>query len=144
MTYKCIVKGYDSGLNELLDAQLKRWDSRLKKLIVANPEKSKNDRLCEKYIRQQLKGVRIDNPIFVIYHFHCKDKKHDKTNIAYGFCKSFLDALQHCKVIKSDGWDYIENVRFTFEVNRNETPYVEVEIIECIKDKNSNSKDKEC
>lgn len=128
--HKVTVIGYDSGLNEILNSTVKKWDSRLKKLIVNNPEKAHNDRLCEKYIKKDLKDVKIDRPIFVIYHFHCKDKKHDKTNIAYAFCKSFLDALQHCKVIKSDGWDFIENVRFTFEVNRNQTPYVEVEIHE--------------
>lgn len=134
MTYKCIVKGYDSGLNQLLDAQIRRWDSRLHKLIVANPEKAKNDRICERAIRQQLKGVRIVNPIAIRYHFYVPNKKHDRSNTASAFVKSFEDALQHCKVIENDTYDLVLTPVYYFDVDRND-PRIEVEIIEYIKEK---------
>ena len=129
MKYAVTVKGYDSGLNELLNAQRQKYDPRLHKMRVFNPEKKKNDTLCSKAIRccAELKGVTINQPIWVHYHFYCKDKKHDKTNIAYAFCKSFLDSLQVCKVIPNDGWSNIENVDFTFEIDK-QNPRVVAEI----------------
>lgn len=129
MKYKVEVYGYDSGLNELLAHQEKRYDPRTRRMRVFNTEKSKNDRLCIKSIEKfsNLNGVHIDAPIFVHYHFFCKDKMRDKTNVAYAFCKSFLDSLQYCKVIDNDGWANIENVDFTFEVDKN-NPRVVVEI----------------
>lgn len=133
MTYKVEVVGYDSGLNELLAGQEKRWDARLRRYRVYNTEKTKNDRLCIRAIKAcpALKGVHIEKPIFVHYHFKCKDKKRDKTNIAYAFCKSFLDSLQACKVISNDGWANIENVDFTFEVDhKNPVVIAEIEVIE--------------
>lgn len=129
MKYLVIVKGYDSGLNELLNHQEKKYDFRTKKMRVFNPEKRKNDNLCIKAIKgtKTLQNVRITNPIWVHYHFYCKDKMRDKTNIAYAFCKSFLDSLQTCKVIPNDGWSNIENVDFTFEIDKDD-PRVEVDI----------------
>ena len=46
MEYRVTVKGFDSGLNELLSNQTRRWDKRTKRMIVTNPEKAKNDNLC--------------------------------------------------------------------------------------------------
>lgn len=132
MKYTVTVIGYDSGLNELLHHQEKRWDYRSQKMRVFNTEKTKNDRLCIKAIRscRELNGVHIEKPIFVHYHFYCADKKRDKTNIAYAFCKSFLDSLQICKVIPNDGWANIENVDFTFEIDKkNPRVIAEIEVI---------------
>lgn len=142
MIYKCIVKGFNSGLNELLQAQNKRWDSRTKRLIVCNPEKAKNDRLCEKAIRQQLKGVKIENPVFMIFRFFVGDKKHDRSNIFSGFIKSWEDALQHCKVLSNDSYDLVLDPQIYFSLDR-KNPRVEIEIVECIREKDSNSKKKD-
>lgn len=132
MSYKCIVTGYNSGLNELLDAQIKRWDSRTKKLIVTNPVKAKNDNICTRAIRSQLHGVRIDNPVFIEYKFYVPDKKHDRSNFASAFVKSFEDSLQHCKVISNDTYDLVLTPTYYFEVDR-KNPRVEVEIVDVIK-----------
>lgn len=127
--YKCVVIGYDSGLNELLNAQTKRYDPRTKKTRVFNPEKTKNDRLCEKAIRncQNLKGVHIHKPIFIKYRFYPKDKKRDRSNYSAAFIKSFEDALQHCKVIDNDTYDLVMTPEYYFEIDKN-NPRVEVEI----------------
>lgn len=133
MTYTVLVFGYDSGLNELLHHQEKRYDPRTRKMRVFNTEKTKNDRICIKAIRlcDELKQVHIDKPIFIHYHFFCKDKKHDKTNIWHAFSKSFLDSLQICKVINNDGWENIENEDATFEIDRgNPRVVVEIEVLE--------------
>lgn len=131
MGYTVTVYGYDSGLNELLNHQEKRYDPRTKRMRVYNNEKRKNDKLCVKAINEsEIKGVRIKKPIFVHYHFFCKDKMRDKTNIAYAFCKSFLDSLQICKVIPNDGWANIENVDFSFEVDKhNPRVVVDIEVL---------------
>lgn len=134
MTFKCIVTGFNSGLNQILDAQLKRWDSRVKKLIVTNPEKAKNDRICCRAIRSQLKGVHTDNPVFMRYRFYVPDKKHDRSNFAAAFVKSFEDSLQQCKVISNDTYDLVLTPEYYFEVDR-KNPRVEVEIVEVIKEK---------
>lgn len=132
--YRVVVKGYDSGLNELLQAQNKRWDSRLKKLIVSNPEKLKNDRLCERAIRSQLRGVRIESPVFMRYTFYVPNKKHDRSNTFSGFIKSWEDALQHCKVIENDSYDCVLDPQIKFFVDR-QNPRIEIEIVEVIKEK---------
>lgn len=87
MRYKVIVKGYDSGLNELLNAQTKKYDPRTKKMRVFNPEKTKNDRLCEKAIRNtpSLHSVHIKNPVIINYSFYVANKKRDRSNYASGF-----------------------------------------------------------
>ena len=136
MIYRIVVRGYDSGINELLHAQVHRYNPRTKKTVVANSEKKKNDKICRLGIMQSgHKNLRIDKPIFVHYHFYCKDKKHDKTNLAYGFCKSFLDALQEMKVIKNDGWNEIYNVDFSFHIDKG-NPRVEIELEEMEADSN--------
>lgn len=127
MIYHVTVKGFDSGLNELLAAQQRKYDSRVKRMRVCNPEKAKNDKLCIKAIWRDLHGVHINAPIELFYHVYAKDKRHDRPNIGYAFCKSFLDALQTCKVIQNDSWDWVINTHFEYDIDK-ENPRVEVEI----------------
>lgn len=134
MVYKCIVTGFSSGLNELLQAQSKRWDARTKRLIVSNPEKAKNDRVCARAIRAQLNGVKLNTPVFMRYRFYVPDKKHDRSNIMSGFIKSFEDALQQTKVLSNDSYDCVYDPQIFFNVDR-KNPRIEVEIIEIEKEK---------
>lgn len=129
--YRVIVKGYNSGLNELLDAQVHRYDARTKRTIVANPVKKKNDALCMKHIKlsKDLRGVKINGPVFMRYKFYVPDKKHDRSNYASAFIKSFEDALQKCKVIKNDTYDLVLTPELYFQVDK-DNPRIEVEIIE--------------
>lgn len=130
--YKVIVTGFDSGLNEILGGVTKRWDNRTKKLIVNNPEKAKNDRVCARAIRSQLNGVKLNTPVFMKYRFYVANKKHDRSNIFSGFIKSWEDALQQCKVLSNDSFDCVLDPQIYFEVDR-KNPRVEVEIIEVVK-----------
>ena len=84
MEYKIIIKGFDSGLNELINGHL--YDYRTKK--YRNAVKNKNDDICCKQIKfcRELKGVHINKPIVIRYPRGGEDKykfeKHEK--IEYG------------------------------------------------------------
>lgn len=127
MKYRLSVHGFDSGLNELLKAVYYDW----KRKTVHNNEKLKNDNLCIKAIRSSecFKKVVITQPIVIHYRFVCKDKKHDRMNIATAFDKSFQDALQKCSILKNDGWNDVINATFDFELNRNIKDKVRVDIV---------------
>jgi len=129
--YKCVVYGYDSGLNELLAAQRFKYDPRTRKMRVYNSEKAKNDRICKRAIDkcQNLKNVHITGPVFMKYRFYVPDKKRDRSNYSAAFVKSWEDSLQHCKVISNDTYDLVLTPEYYFEVDR-KNPRVEVEIIE--------------
>ena len=128
--YKVTVYGYDSGLNELLNHQEKRYDARTKRMRVYNTEKAKNDKICRTWL---LKGgmskVRIDKPISIHYRFYVKDKTHDRSNVSAAFVKSFEDALQELHIIKNDTYDLVLTPTYYFEVDR-KNPRVEVIIQE--------------
>lgn len=127
MEYKIIIKGFDSGLNELINGHL--YDYRTKK--YRNAVKNKNDDICCKQIKfcRELKGVHINKPIVIHYSFYAKDKRHDRMNLASAFIKSFEDSLQKCGVIKNDGWDDVLTPVLTFEIDK-KNPRIEVLICE--------------
>lgn len=121
------VKGFKSGLNELLGGRM--YDHRTKK--YRNSEKSKNDAICAKYIKlsKDLRGVKIDRPVIIHYEFYCENKMHDRMNVASAFIKSFEDALQKCRVLKNDGWDDVLTPTLAFDIDK-QKPRVEVTIEE--------------
>ena len=125
MIYKFTVFGFDSGLNELLAGRM--YDFRTKK--YRNHVKNKNDLICQKSIKQNLKDVVIDKPISISYHFYCKNKMRDRMNVGSACIKSFEDALQKCGVIKNDGWDDVLTPELHFSIDK-ENPRVEVSIKE--------------
>lgn len=130
MRYKVVVKNFNSGLNELLLAQEKKYDSRIKRYRVWNSEKTKNDRTCKAFlIKAGLHKIKLKTPILLHYHIFAKDKKHDRMNIATAFDKSFEDALQEIKAISNDGWDDVMGATFEFDIDKN-NPRIEVVIEE--------------
>ena len=129
MEYRVIVKGFDSGLNELLSNQTRRWDKRTKRMIVTNPEKAKNDNLCLKAIWRDMHGVKLHTPISIHYNFFVKDKRHDRMNIVSAFDKSFQDALQTTKCLANDGFDDVIEVTWEMHIDKY-NPRVEVKVKE--------------
>lgn len=113
------------GLNELLAGRM--YNYRTKK--YHNRVKVDNDRVCCVAIRRDLKGVSIKKPIRCTYHIYAPDKRHDRGNLYCATEKSFLDALQQCKVIKNDGFDDVLDSVFHTTVDR-AFPRVEVIIEE--------------
>lgn len=128
MIYKVVIKSRIGsfpikGLNELLNNQY--WNARAKKFN--NEVKASNDMMCRIAIIKAMRGVKIDAPIRCHFHIYAKDKKHDRGNIYTALEKSFLDALQHTKVIKNDTFDLVYDSTFITELDR-ENPRIEVVI----------------
>lgn len=113
------------GLNELLAGRT--YDYRSKK--YHNSVKSANDRVCCVAIRRDLKGVKLKTPIRCTYYIYAQDKRHDRGNLYSATEKSFLDALQSCKVLANDSWDMCYDGVFHTMLDR-DNPRVVVEIEE--------------
>lgn len=130
MTYRVTISKTNKtfpikGLNELLAGRT--YDYRSKK--YHNSVKAANDRVCCVAIRRDLKGVRLKTPIKCTYCIYAQDKRHDRGNLSSATEKSFLDALQTCKVLISDKWDCVYDSEFHTELCRS-NPRVEVIIEE--------------
>ena len=130
MKYKVVISKSNKafpikGLNELLAGRM--YDYRTKK--YHNKVKSDNDRVCCVAIRRDLKGVKLKTPIKCTYYIYAQDKRHDRGNLYCATEKSFLDALQQCKVIKNDGFDDVLDSVFHTVVDK-ANPRVEVIIEE--------------
>ena len=113
------------GLNELLAGRT--YDYRSKK--YHNSVKSANDRVCCVAIRRDLKGAKLKTPIRCTYYIYAQDKRNDRGNLYSATEKSFLDALQSCKVLANDSWDMCYDGVFHTMLDR-DNPRVVVEIEE--------------
>ena len=81
------------------------------------------------YIMQQLKGLKIDSPIFITFTWIEENGKRDLDNIC--FAKKFiLDALQKANVLKNDNKKYVTGFIDKFEYARESKVIVEMEEIE--------------
>ena len=130
MKYNVIIPNWDSGLNELLNHQVSRYDPRTHKMRVYNTEKVKNERLIRGCLQKQgLADVRLKTPIAIEYRIYAKDKKHDRMNLASCLDKCFCDALQTMKILKNDGFDDVVDVKFEVLLDR-ENPRAEIQITE--------------
>ena len=130
MKYKIIIPAWDSGLNELLNHQEKRYDYRTKRMRVYNTEKVKNEKKIREALRKQGMGnVRITKPVAIHYMIYAKDKKHDRQNLGSCLEKCFADALQTLKILPNDSWDWIVKNTFDYEIDR-QNPRAEVTITE--------------
>ena len=130
MKYNVVINNWDSGLNELLNHQVSRYDPRTHKMRVYNTEKVKNERLIRGCLQKQGFGnVRLKTPIAIEYRIYAKDKKHDRMNLASCLDKCFCDALQTMKILKNDGFDEVVDVKFEVLLDR-ENPRAEIQITE--------------
>lgn len=130
MTYKVIIPNWDSGLNELLNHQEKRYDPRTHRMRVYNTEKTKNEKMIRKCLEEQgFSNVRLKTPIAIDYLIYAKDKKHDRTNLSSCLDKCFCDALQTMKILKNDGFDDVVDVTQKVLLNR-KNPRAEITITE--------------
>ena len=130
MTYKVVISKPNKtfpikGLNELLAGRT--WDCRNKK--YRNSVKTENDKVCRKAIDRDLKGVKLKPPIRCTYYIYAQDKRHDRGNLYSATEKSFLDALQLCKVLENDSWDKCYDGVFHTNLDRS-NPRIEVIIEE--------------
>lgn len=130
MAYKVVIPSKRGsfplkGLNELLDGRL--YNPRTRK--YHNSVKKENDFVCCVAIRRDLKGVKLKTPIKCTYYIYAQDKRHDRGNLYCAVEKSFLDALQSCRVLENDSWDKCHDGVFHTMLDRR-NPRVEVIIEE--------------
>lgn len=80
-------------------------------------------------IRQCMRGVRIEKPVFMEYAWIEQSRRRDKDNISSFGRKVIQDALVSTGVLKDDGWKYVFGFSDRFEVDKN-NPRIEVLIKE--------------
>ena len=130
MKYKVIIPKWESGLNELLNSQQKKYDARLKKMRVFNPEKVKNEKIIRQCLMKQgMAKVKIEKPIAIHYKIYAPNKKHDRQNLGSCLDKCFCDALQTMKILRNDGWNDIVKLSFDYDVDSKD-PRAEITITE--------------
>jgi len=130
MIFKVIINNFDSGLNELLNHQEKRYDYRTKKMRVYNTEKVKNEKLIRNCLMKQgMSKVRFEHPIAIHYMVYAKDKRRDRGNVFAAIDKCFCDALQTMKILPNDAWDWVVKLSFDSAIDR-KNPRVEITITE--------------
>lgn len=121
MEYKLIIQGRLCSLNEYISAER---SNRYKGAKI----KRDNERIITAAISQQLRGVKISNPVRMDYLWAVPDKRTDRDNIV--FARKFIqDALVSCGVLRDDGWDYVVGFYDRFEIDK-KNPRIEVLIKE--------------
>lgn len=78
-------------------------------------------------IRRQLPSLRLNEPVFIQYHWWEPNRRRDKDNIAWAK-KLIQDSLVKCRVLEGDGWAHIVGYKDIFAVDT-ENPHVEVKIL---------------
>lgn len=121
MEYLLTIPGRLSGLNEYIAAER---SNRYKGAKL----KADNEKIILYAIRQCMRGVRINRPVFMEYTWVEKNKRRDKDNITFGR-KFVQDALKNAGVLKDDGWNEVVGFSDRFEVDK-EDPHIDVLIKE--------------
>lgn len=122
MEYKLIIPGRLPGLNDYIAAERANRHKGAKM-------KADSGNIVAVAIRQCLRGVRIDKPVFMEYTWIEPSRRRDKDNISSFGRKVIQDALVSTGVLKDDGWKHVVGFSDRFEVNR-ENPRIEVLIKE--------------
>ena len=120
MKYTLTITGRLPGLNEIITA------NRSSKYEAAKQKKDVEGMIMW-YIREQLKGVKIDKPVRLTHYFYEPSRRRDMDNIAAGGHKFIWDSLVRAGILKNDGWSEIESYRDCFAVDEIQ-PRIVVEI----------------
>ena len=121
MEYLLIIPGTLPNLNDYIAAERTNRHKAAKM-------KADSGNIVAAALRQRLKGVRIDKPVFMEYTWIEPSRRRDKDNITFGR-KFIQDALKNAGVIKDDGWNEVVGFSDRFEVDK-ENPRIEIKIIE--------------
>lgn len=121
-SYQLTIPGRLPGLNEYTDAC--RTSSQ-----KGGKMKSDAQIAVMWQIKAQLRRLRIDKPVFMLFTFYEKDRRRDRDNVSSFARKVIQDALVAAGVLKDDGWDQITGYMDRFEVDR-DNPRIVVQFIE--------------
>ena len=125
MQHKLIIKGTLPNLNDYLQAERQTFRRGGKFTTKGNELKKDTQELIIWHIRQQLKGVHINNPILLKYDFFEPNKRRDLDNISAFAHKVIQDSLVVAGVIKNDGWSNILGFTDQFYLDK-DNPRIEV------------------
>lgn len=122
MKYLLTIPGTLNNLNDYIAAERTNRHKGAKM-------KADNGNIVAVAIRQCLRGVRIEKPVFMEYKWVEPNRRRDKDNISSFGRKVIQDSLVQCGVLKDDGWKCVVGFSDRFEVDR-ENPRIEVLIKE--------------
>ena len=117
------------NLNDYLKAERQTFRVRGKFTTKGNELKQTNQKRVIWILRQQLRGIHINKPIYIRYRFYEPNMKRDLDNISAFAHKIIQDALVKAEIIYNDGWKNIVGFSDSFAVDKN-NPRIEVELIE--------------
>ena len=117
------------SLNDYIRAERERIGGRGKFLTKGAVMKREWQNYISVFIRKDLRGVKIEKPIIVHYHYFEPNRKRDFGNIHAPTQKFVEDALQDCGTIINDNQRYIVGFTADFAIDK-ENPRVEVELEE--------------
>ena len=120
--YSLTIKGRLPGLNEYTAA------CRTHHQKGGEMKRQAHD-LIRWHILAQLRQVRIEKPVFMLYTFYEPDKRRDRDNVSSFARKVIQDALVAAGTLKNDGWGQITGHFDTFKVDK-DNPRIVVEFIE--------------
>lgn len=118
---RLVIKGRLPGLNEYIEAERR---NRYKGAAMK--------RESEAIVAWGIKASRLkpfSKAVVMRYRWYEKDKRRDKDNVSSFGRKVIQDALVKMKILKGDGWNYIEEFSDEFYIDKND-PRIEVEIEE--------------
>lgn len=122
MKYLLTINGKLNNLNDYITAC--RTNA-----YVGAKMKAHNESLVKYSIYEQLRGVRIESPVFMEYHWYEPNKRRDLDNISSFGRKVIQDALVDAGVLANDSWNEIKGFSDQFDVDKAK-PRIEVEIKE--------------
>lgn len=122
MEYLLIIPGTLPNLNDYIAAERTNRHKGAKM-------KADSGNVVAVAIRQCLRGVRIEKPVYMKYTWYEPNKRRDLDNISSFGRKVIQDALVNAAALKDDGWKHVVGFSDRFEVDK-ENPRIEVIIRE--------------
>ena len=116
------IPGRLPGMNEYTDA------------CRSNPQKGnrmkqENQMAIAWHIMAQMRRVKFQGPVFLLYRYYERDRRRDKDNVSGFAHKVIQDALVQTGTLADDGWGYVIGHMDLYEVDK-ENPRIVVEFIE--------------
>lgn len=124
MEYLLIIPGTLHSLNEYITAER---TNRYKGAKM----KASDENYVIVAIKQNLKDIKIENPVFMEYAWFEKNQRRDRDNVSSYGRKIIQDSLVKSGVLKDDGWKEVIGFSDNFYLDKN-NPRIEIKIKEVI------------
>lgn len=111
MEYLLTIPGTLNNLNDYISAERTNRHKGAKM-------KASNGDIVAVAIRQCMRGVKIEKPVFMEYLWVEPNRRRDKDNISSFGRKVIQDALVQYGVLKDDGWKYVVGFSDKFDVDK--------------------------